>query len=661
MTVKQYVQANFTTVEQEIFDYILLSFPESLIVQENSESEEVLLLLAVLAKVVGNSKELILNLKTGHSLNEIIQKIEDDYLKENNEKLLLPLAADIKYHRLPESLETSELIERLVSEKFFIQDYYKLYKNRGTLTAITQIVKKYAEFLSEKEVTYTLYELKNSVNIVLNGLDPNEYANLAEGTLSFNFGDETIDTAFLKKDEIIYDMLMSIKPLGTKYNILFEFFAFNLTNILADRVLRDGLMDIDIKLNDSTVSATNPQIISLVTDEESNEYTLTVSNPSKLSSLKLYYTDWNNNGIFSQNTRFDTVKENWDELNEAVTPTRDNVNKKNYIFATEQQLIEYLQVITPEVGTKAIVTGYEWLETTEADYNIANRKLSINISAESTSFLTPTIFDMQNQIIPTDSVWRGAGSIVVKLIKVFGSESRTGYFRLTQVIPGGYNEGVDTVDSSNVGYFEYKALENFEFYTKIIGPDSSVSITQESSDPNYDYIQSYLGFYFTRPEDTITKSNTLSIALASLQGADKTLVPQILTVEPSISVSAFPNFHTGSISVSATSSASTRINSFSLRAKVSGISFATVTIEGNEYLLNSTSYQTVSEAISEKVSTLSAPSSIDYNNETYNFVRWYNVTSEEEISTSSGSSITWDSDTQIEAQYIQVPTNPPLE
>lgn len=654
MTVKEYVQANFTTVEQEVFDYILSSFPESILSQDGTDSEEVLLLLSVLAKVVGNSKELILNLKTSHSFDEIFKKIDDDYLTDNNKKLLLPLAADLKYHRLPEDLETDTLLDRLYIEKLFLKDYYNLYKNRGTLTAVSQIVKKFAAYLSEEEITYTIYELKNQVNIVIEGLEPNEYANFAAGTFSFNAGGETIDTAFLRKDLIIYDMLMSIKPLGANYNILFEFFAFNLINLLTDRVVDDGLFDPNIKLSDASLTATNPEVIELLTSEENNDYSGTIRNPSTVSSLKLHYADWNTSAIFTENTKFEDVQESWDELNVAVDYTSSASIRKNYIFATKDELVEYLQVRIPSPGTTAIVTGYEWRSATEEEYNITNRKVSTTDNVTDISlFFVPDIYDAQNFLVPRFELFNSNGSIALKYTRTLNNFlERTSYFKLSQVVAGGYP---NAIDENRFGYFEYRNLDDFTFHTKIIPPNSTVSIAETSTDPNYDYLESYLGFYFTRPDDTDVKSNTLNISLASLQVTDKILAPVSVSATPSATVSASPNLVVEDIAVSATPSASTEIASFNLQARSSGIPFVQVTIEDVDYTLNNTSYQDVSDALSEKTSLLEAPSSVFYNNKSYAFVQWYDNTNNVEISTSEVTAFTWDGDTQIEVRYIPVP------
>lgn len=658
MTVRQYVQNNFTEIEQNIFEYMFNSFPETVLVQktelapEGEESEDILALIATLAKVIGSSKELILNLKTGHSLNEILQKIEEDYLADSNKKLLLPFASDLKYKRLPDDIETNDLLDRLVEEKYFLQDNYQLYKNRGTLTAITQLVKKWAAYLEEENLTYTLYELKDEVNIVLEGLE--EFADFAGGSYVFNFEDETVETTFLRKDIIIFDMLMSIKPVGTNYNILLKYFAYNIVNQLIDRVIRENsVFSPSIRLSNTDVQSTNPQVTNLNVDENDNQFTATIFNPSRVSALNAHVADWNSSTII-QNGFFEDIEEKWLELNYAVEPRRDNVNKRNYIYATTEEMIDRLEFVAPASGTKAIVTGYKWVSTTENDYNVANRKVSFTRTAESISFVRPSVFDVQNEIVPRYDLFAESGRVVVKFTKTFNFLlTATRYFKLTQVIEGGYNGGVNTVDENRYGYFEFFKTDNFSFSTRVIPPGDSRTVSITSTDPSYDYLSSYLGVYFTRPTDTKVKSGTTIIPFAALQGGtDKFAAPISVTATPSVSVTEGQHFTLSNIEVSATASASTEVDSFKLQARSNGISLVNVQIEGETFALNSSFYQDVADALSSKSSLLEAPAEIVISGTTYVFAQWYDVTNDVEISTNETATFTWDANTQIEARYV---------
>jgi len=264
MTVRQYVDQNFTDIEKSLFDYILSSFPESVLVIEGSESEDILALLATLAKVFGNSKELILNLKTGHSIEETINKIENNYLAENNENLLLTQAADLKYHRLSDNIETSELVDRLLEEKPFVLDYYNLYKNRGTLTAITQILTKFAVFLGKDDLPFNIFESSTEMDLIIENVGRIEtFGDFEQGDFNYEIGEETIEVVPIKKDSILYDMLMKIKPVGLTYNILLRYASNVILNLIDDRVVgkegRISLLQPQVYANQTLLTANQMQ------------------------------------------------------------------------------------------------------------------------------------------------------------------------------------------------------------------------------------------------------------------------------------------------------------------------------------------------------------------------------------------------------------------
>ena len=515
MTVRQYVEANFTDTEKELFEYVLNSFPESILVQEGSESEDVLALLATLAKVIGSSKELIVNLKTSRSLNEIIKKVEEDYLTENNKKLLLPLASDLKYHRIPRDIETNILLDRLVDEKHFLLDNYNLYKNRGTMTAINQLVKKWAAYLGEGDLTYTLYELKNEINIVLEGLE--NFADFSAGSYTFNIESESIETAFIKKDSIIFDMLMSIKPVGINYNILLKYFSFSLSNLLESRVVREkSLANPQIKLSDSNLLLTTPQILGLSTSEFNNEVEVTIKNDSPISSLQVYTADWNSNASFLSSGFFEDIEQSWVQLESAVEHTQDEQNELNYIFSTENEM---RQVVEPADGAKAIVTGYRWVPASSIAFNTANRKKTFFEIVTQENAEPANVFNMQNMVIPNYALWsEGPGTLVVQYRRIIENTNDVivRFFRLEQVIPGGFNGGIDTVDENRYGYFEFNITEGFSFVSEIIEPNSTKTISYTSTDPLYNHENSFIAAYFTRPNDKSLKTVTNIVSFESL-------------------------------------------------------------------------------------------------------------------------------------------------
>lgn len=93
---REYVEVNFTKEEKLVFNFILNSFPESILVDDDGiENEDLLALLAVIAKAIGNSRELINNLTTAHSAEELLNKIKNNELVESNKELLLLLIEEL--------------------------------------------------------------------------------------------------------------------------------------------------------------------------------------------------------------------------------------------------------------------------------------------------------------------------------------------------------------------------------------------------------------------------------------------------------------------------------------------------------------------------------------------------------------------------------------
>jgi hypothetical protein len=190
MLVRNYIQNNYSEIEKEFFNYIIDSFPESVLVQNGTESEEILAILAVLAKAFGSARETILNLDTAHGLIDLYEKInasnvssyyltaedkleildrleanntefndlkKEAYLEEQNKKLLLPLALDLGY-QVPDNININEAIQRLVDEKPLLEDKYRTVKNRGNRLALEQTLTNFVEYLKEVNAEYNIYE-----------------------------------------------------------------------------------------------------------------------------------------------------------------------------------------------------------------------------------------------------------------------------------------------------------------------------------------------------------------------------------------------------------------------------------------------------------------------------------------------------------------------
>jgi len=357
MTVREHVTNNFSDEEKRLFDFVLSSFPESILVQNGEESEDILALLAILAKTFGSSRELVFNLKNAHDISELYKSIKNNSaLKSNNEQLILPLISDLGYHRLSADMTVDELIDKVIEEAPFIEDYYSLYKNRGTLLAVDHIVKKFAEYLGKSIVDYDIYEFENRVVILFQYLEGyvdtekaqitfplpecqweiiNKYysttdvstsptcganvvkteCTLVEGSTNYYcidyLGIEEIDASYVKSDSIIYDMLMQFKPVGILYDILIEYSTASIINLLSERVIgRSGttntLMPV-VEVSNAQLATESPNITALEYIANTDQYAITIENNSENAAYDVYVADWHDASIFVGSQDFETL------------------------------------------------------------------------------------------------------------------------------------------------------------------------------------------------------------------------------------------------------------------------------------------------------------------------------------------------------------------
>lgn len=357
MTVREHVANNFSEEEKRLFDFVLSSFPESILVQNGEESEDILFLLAILAKTFGSSRELILNLKNAHDISELYKSIKNNSaLKSNNEQLILPLISDLGYHRLSADMTVDELIDRVIEEAPFVEDYYSLYKNRGTILAVDHIVKKFAEYLGKSIIDYDIYEFENRVVILFQYLEGyvdtekaqitfslpecqwkiiNKYysttdvstapacganvvkteCTLVEGSTNYYcidyLGIEDIDASYVKSDSIIYDMIMQFKPVGILYDILIEYSTASIINLLSERVIgRSGTTNVlmpVVEASSAQLATESPDITTLDYIEGTNQYAISIENNSETMAYDVYVADWHDASIFAGSPNFEAI------------------------------------------------------------------------------------------------------------------------------------------------------------------------------------------------------------------------------------------------------------------------------------------------------------------------------------------------------------------
>jgi hypothetical protein len=524
MTVKEYVASKFTDIEQSLFNFIVQTFPEHILVQENEESEDILALLATLTKAFGNAKELILNLQTSHSIDDTYKKISDGYLEKNNKKILLPLVDSLNYHRMYSNLETDELINLLIKEKPFIQDYYNLYKNRGTIVVIDQIIKKFNAYLQEdinQQVEYNIIESNGILNIVFSALE--EY-------LDFNVDPLVVagnESLFIKKDTIIYDMLMKVKPAGITYNILMQYSAISIANTLSDRVVSrigtENLLNPNIIVNSAYFQTEEPIIGGISTQDESLNYKIIIENKSLIKSYKLHVTDWHDENLLL-NTNNISFPTNFEEARfKFKNTTTFNKNlitdtgSKIFVFSTFELLNQELPQTKAEYTAlgnapiRAIITGYRWQVITLSQYNAAVNKIDQIEVVQSTPSVT--LYKVTKALTPDFSLRSqyASGSVALKYTEAIDQFFQdTKYFLLVEDIPGGISG-----NALRYGYYITEGFPEFSYSEVTLPIGTAIEINRTSTNvTDYNFENSFLGYYYfdsNLPGETKTTTITKTL------------------------------------------------------------------------------------------------------------------------------------------------------
>lgn len=140
-----YVSSNFSEDQFKVFNFILDSFPESiLLIDKVIPNDDVISVLALIAYDLGNSREVINNLRFSKDLGELISSIDlEQDLSENNKKLLFLLLSDIGSPVTESDLSLSEKFFQIVTYRDLFEDSYLYIKNRGTLPTIRSIISNY--------------------------------------------------------------------------------------------------------------------------------------------------------------------------------------------------------------------------------------------------------------------------------------------------------------------------------------------------------------------------------------------------------------------------------------------------------------------------------------------------------------------------------------
>ena len=136
MTVSEYVATNFTEEQQNVFSFLIASFPEKLraTVTETDmiENNQVTVVLAMMAHVIGNAREQIYNLQNLRDVSYLKKSIEEEHdLKQSDSIALLLNALDMGALILDEKASVEQNLKTLDENKEHFLEAYKYMKTEG--------------------------------------------------------------------------------------------------------------------------------------------------------------------------------------------------------------------------------------------------------------------------------------------------------------------------------------------------------------------------------------------------------------------------------------------------------------------------------------------------------------------------------------------------
>ena len=533
MSVRNYIEQNYSDIEKKFFDYIVLSFPEHILVQDGEESEDILLLLAILAKAFGSAKESILNLDTAHSFKNIFEKLsdlekgqyyltnedkeevlnrliegntnfddlkKDAYLLENNKKLLLPLAIsnkklllplaiDLNY-QVPDNLTPTQAIDKIIEERFLLEDKYQTVKNRGNILALEQTMTNFAAYLKDIDLSYNIYEqdiIRNSnelyaISVLLNYLEG--YVDIttdAVAELPSNVDDidpELINVAFLKKGTLLDQIINEIRPAGIPYKILFRYASLLFFNVITNRAFRtlNNILEYYVPVLALTVdplALVAPSGLNIL-NPQTKDYSVLITNNSNIASYFISVADWFEES-FLESTDYASKLWRWIVGGSGYT-------NGQFVFKTVADLNQALP--NAQLTRNAVVTGYFWELTNEITYNNSAKKYSFPLLSDDTG-ATPeaSVFTANELLLPEFSLWQPwNGSVALRLINDLGVV----HFRLREAIPG-----------FTKTYYQTEGTFGFAFTSYLLGPKQTLAITRTAN--TADFSEFFIGIYAQTP------------------------------------------------------------------------------------------------------------------------------------------------------------------
>lgn len=227
--------------ERDLFNYLLQTYPEQAIeIQETDANgnpiliynEDIILLLALLAKLFGGTREIIEDLQYAYDIDYLTSQEK----KSNTDNLLILLANEMQFTFLNDDNQETK-IKDIKEKKRFLEQYFISKRFRGTFLAIELILNAFKEYQNNKGFPFEYEDLSEgtvtTIKILTDGedfIDPNHtvYRTVEEETyLSLN------------QNHFLYKMITNIKPAGFTYNIILDYLVDAIV-VEGERIIADN-------------------------------------------------------------------------------------------------------------------------------------------------------------------------------------------------------------------------------------------------------------------------------------------------------------------------------------------------------------------------------------------------------------------------------------
>lgn len=290
--VRLYVTTNYSQEEQFMFNFLVESFPETMLIQAGQESQDLLLLLAILAKILGKLRNQITNLESIKDRDGLYKKINLNVDSDANKFLLLLLAEDIRNVILKEAETENDKLEILMNKKELLENDYYAIKHRGSKQAINNIIMSFLAYVGNTNASYFLLQETDisapGITVVLDYID-NQIDFSSDFVPEYN-------AYSIKKDSELYKMLMSIRPAGTLLNVLIKY----IDNLIIQSS-QDSLISDQGDLNSFARSMDYPNANSgVLIDYQGDKYYIQITNLLKTAPISFYIIESTNTELQSE-------------------------------------------------------------------------------------------------------------------------------------------------------------------------------------------------------------------------------------------------------------------------------------------------------------------------------------------------------------------------